>query len=72
VGFHEVLWDSMRFRGIPWGSMRFYDVPMNQSIPTKANRDLTSYSQVGVGVRGQDHQDLGCKQRHVLADAQGP
>jgi hypothetical protein len=43
VGFHEVPWDSMRFRGIPWGSMRFYDIPVNQSVPTEANRDLTSY-----------------------------
>jgi hypothetical protein len=23
--------------------MRFYDVPVNQSVPTEANRDLTSY-----------------------------
>jgi hypothetical protein len=42
--FHEVLWDSMRFHGIPWSSMRFYDVPVNRSVPTEANRGLTSYS----------------------------
>jgi hypothetical protein len=24
--------------------MRFYDVSVNQSVPTEANRDLTSYS----------------------------
>jgi hypothetical protein len=41
--FHEVPWDSMRFHGIPWGSMRFYDVPVNRSVPTEANRGLTSY-----------------------------
>jgi hypothetical protein len=29
--------------GIPWGSMRFYDVSVNQSVPTEANRSLTSY-----------------------------
>jgi hypothetical protein len=23
--------------------MRFYDVPVNQSVPTEANRSLTSY-----------------------------
>jgi hypothetical protein len=33
----------MRFHGIPPGSMRFYDVPVNQSVPTEANRGLTSY-----------------------------
>jgi hypothetical protein len=44
VGFHELLWDSMRFHGIPWSSMRFYNVPVNQSVPTEANRGLTSYS----------------------------
>jgi hypothetical protein len=33
----------MRFHEIPWGSMRFYDVPVNQSVPTEANRGLTSY-----------------------------
>jgi hypothetical protein len=37
----------MRFRGIPWGSMRFYNVPVNQSVPTEANRSLTSYIFVG-------------------------
>jgi hypothetical protein len=44
MGFHEVPWDSMRFHGIPWSSMRFYDVPVNRSVPTEANRSLTSYS----------------------------
>jgi hypothetical protein len=24
--------------------MRFYDVPVNQSVPTEANRGLTSYT----------------------------
>jgi hypothetical protein len=36
----------MRFCEIPWdfmGSMRFYNVSVNQSVPTEANRDLTSY-----------------------------
>jgi hypothetical protein len=33
----------MRFHGIPWSSMRFYDVPVNRSVPTEANRGLTSY-----------------------------
>jgi hypothetical protein len=33
VGFHEVLWDSMKF----------YDVSVNWSVPTEANRGLTSY-----------------------------
>jgi hypothetical protein len=43
MGFHEVPWDSMRFHGISWSSMRFYDVPVNRSVPTEANRGLTSY-----------------------------
>jgi hypothetical protein len=43
VGFHELPSDSMRFHGIPWSSMRFYDVPVNRSVPTEANRGLTSY-----------------------------
>jgi hypothetical protein len=33
MGFHEV----------PWNSMRFYDVLVNRSVPTEANRGLTSY-----------------------------
>jgi hypothetical protein len=45
VGFHEVLWDSMRFHEIPWSSMRFYDVPVNRSVLTEANRGLTSYTE---------------------------
>jgi hypothetical protein len=36
MGFHEV----------PWNSMRFYDVLVNRSVPTEANRGLTSYSKV--------------------------
>jgi hypothetical protein len=44
VEFHEVLCDSMRFRGIPQGSMRSYDVSVNQSVPTEANRGLISYT----------------------------
>jgi hypothetical protein len=43
VGFQEVPQDSKRFHGIPWGSMRFYDVSVNRSVPTEANRGLTSY-----------------------------
>jgi hypothetical protein len=27
--------------------MRFYDVPVNRSVPTEANRGLTSYNQSG-------------------------
>jgi hypothetical protein len=34
----------MMFHGILWGFMRFYDVPVNQSVPTEANRGLTSYN----------------------------
>jgi hypothetical protein len=34
----------MGFYGVPWSSMRFYDVPVNQSVPTEANRGLTSYT----------------------------
>jgi hypothetical protein len=41
--FHEVLWDSMRFHGIPWSFMRFYDVSVNRSVPAEASRGLTSY-----------------------------
>jgi hypothetical protein len=33
----------MRFHEVPWGSMGFYDVSVNQSVPTEANRGLTSY-----------------------------
>jgi hypothetical protein len=33
----------MMFHEIPWGSMRFYDVSVNRSVPTEANRGLTSY-----------------------------
>jgi hypothetical protein len=36
MGFHEV----------PWNSMRFYDVLVNRSVPTEANRGLTSYNQL--------------------------
>jgi hypothetical protein len=45
--FHEVLWDSMRFHDVSWDFMGFhevYDVPVNQSVPTEANRGLISYS----------------------------
>jgi hypothetical protein len=45
--FHEVPWDSIMFHKIPWDSMsfmRFYDVPVNRSVPTEANRGLTSYN----------------------------
>jgi hypothetical protein len=34
----------MRFHEIPWSSMRFYDVSVNRSVPTEANRGLTSYT----------------------------
>jgi hypothetical protein len=36
MGFHEV----------PWNSMRFYDVLVNRSVPTEANRGLTSYKEL--------------------------
>jgi hypothetical protein len=32
----------MMFHRIPWGFMRFFDVPVNQSVPTEANRVLQS------------------------------
>jgi hypothetical protein len=41
--FHEVPWDSMGFHEVPWNSMRFYIVLVNRSVPTEANRGLTSY-----------------------------
>jgi hypothetical protein len=34
----------MRFHEVPWNSMRFYDVLVNRSVPTEANRGLTSYT----------------------------
>jgi hypothetical protein len=34
----------MKFHGIPWDFMRFYVVPVNRSVPTEANRGLTSYN----------------------------
>jgi hypothetical protein len=30
----------------PWDSIRFHDVSVNQSVPTKANRGLTSYTKM--------------------------
>jgi hypothetical protein len=36
----------MMFHGIPWSFMRFYDVPVNQSVPTEANKGLTSYTEI--------------------------
>jgi hypothetical protein len=44
MGFQNLPWDSRTFYGILWGFMRFYDVSVNQSVPTVANRGLTSYS----------------------------
>jgi hypothetical protein len=41
MGFHEV----------PWNSMRFYDVLVNQSVPTEANRGLTSYTWLAAAIR---------------------
>jgi hypothetical protein len=41
--FHEVPWVSIRFHEVLWDFMRFYNVPVNQSVPTEANRDLASY-----------------------------
>jgi hypothetical protein len=41
----------MRFHEIPWGSMRFYKVSANQSVPTEANRGLTSYMEGGTPSR---------------------
>jgi hypothetical protein len=49
----------MRFHGIPWSSMRFYDVPMNQSVPTEANRGLTSYNH-SEGVKIVGLPTVGC------------
>jgi hypothetical protein len=36
----------MRLHGIPWSSMRSYNVPVNRSVPTEANRGLTSYKKL--------------------------
>jgi hypothetical protein len=39
--------------------MRFYDVPVNQSVPTEANRSLTSYIFVGHSPSGWTNNELG-------------
>jgi hypothetical protein len=41
--FRHVPEPFMRFHEVLWDSMRFYDVPVNRSVPTEANRGLTSY-----------------------------
>jgi hypothetical protein len=41
--FRHVPEPSMGFHEVPWDSMGFYDVPVNRSVPTEANRGLTSY-----------------------------
>jgi hypothetical protein len=41
--FRHVPEPSMRFCEVLQGSMRFYNVPVNRSVPTEANRGLTSY-----------------------------
>jgi hypothetical protein len=41
----------MGFYNVPWDSMGFHDVPVNRSVPTEANRSLTSYM-VPFWVRG--------------------
>jgi hypothetical protein len=42
--FRHVPEPSIRFHEVLWDSMRSYDVPVNQSVPTEANRGLTSYT----------------------------
>jgi hypothetical protein len=49
------------FHGILWGSMRFNDVPVNQSVPTEANRGLTSYIAVIVGGNKAELGALHCR-----------
>jgi hypothetical protein len=41
--FCMVSYGSMRFHEVSWDSMRFYNVSVNQSVPTEANRGLTSH-----------------------------
>jgi hypothetical protein len=41
----------MGFYNVPWDSMGFHDVPVNRSVPTEADRGLTSYM-VPFWVRG--------------------
>jgi hypothetical protein len=48
MGFHEV----------PWNSMRFYDVLVNRSVPTEANRGLTSYKLTPIGLVQKDCRKL--------------
>jgi hypothetical protein len=67
MGFHEVLWNSMRF----------YDVLVNRSVPTEANRGLTSYinpdvvstiwcdNQQTVGIVTKAEEKLQTKLKHV-------
>jgi hypothetical protein len=38
--------------------MRFYDVPVNRSVPTEANRGLTSYNYGDVDPNGQVVADM--------------
>jgi hypothetical protein len=47
--FCHVPEPSMRFHEVLWDSMRFYDVPVNRSVPTEANRGLTSYIYYATG-----------------------
>jgi hypothetical protein len=47
MGFHEV----------PWNSMRFYDVLVNRSVPTEANRGLTSYMMSSLVIICQQPED---------------
>jgi hypothetical protein len=70
--FHEVLWDSMTFHDVPWNSMRFYDVSVNQSVPTEANRGLTSY--ISVQKILLEHKTQGLRQaltNEILCRKQG-
>jgi hypothetical protein len=39
--------------------MRFYDVPVNRSVPTEANRGLTSYNQLASAELNQTADQLG-------------
>jgi hypothetical protein len=45
----------MRFHEVPWDSMRFHDVLVNRSVPTEANRGLTSYSIAAAAASPQNH-----------------
>jgi hypothetical protein len=62
----------MRFHGIPWSSMRFYDVPVNRSVPTEANRGLTSYNNAAAtpSKRARRPAASGSASQPILAESQ--